>query len=319
VAALDPEHPDYALDLLSAVESILENPRQILYAQQRLERGRVVQELKAQGLDYDERREKLEQVSWPKPNAEFAWATFALFAEKYPWLGSEAIRPKSVARAMVERYARFDDWVKETGIARVEGLLLRYLSQVHNTLARSVPEAARNDAVYDTIGYLRSLVSGVDSSLLEEWETLIDPSRKQRPAAEKGDEAPARRDPLADPRAFRARVRAEMHQLVRDVASRRFEAAARRLRTLPEDVWDAARLEQALAAFHEEYGEVRFDPEARKAHWTRIDEREARVFDVHQVLLDDRDDNFWCIEAEVDLREAPPPDAPWLSIRRIGT
>ena len=318
VAALDPDDSDYALDLLSAVESTLEDPRPILYAQQRLERRRVGAELKAQGVPYEERREKLESVTWPKPNAEFAYATFDLFAEHHPWLSSENIRPKSVARAMAEIYASFDDYVKACGIARVEGLLLRYLSQVHNTLVRSVPEAARNDDVYDVIGYLRSLVGGIDSSLLAEWESLVRP--RAAPELETREvTTPARRDPTADPRAFNARVRAEMHQLVRDLAAGRYEEAARRLRQVPGDEWDGPRLEAALRPFFDEYERILFDPPARQAHWTRIDPRGPLLFDVHQALLDDAGDNLWNVEGEIDLRGELPPDSPWVAIRRIGT
>jgi hypothetical protein len=328
VAALDPEAADYALDLLSAVESILEDPRQILYAQQRMERARIAGELKAQGVPYDERREKLDKVTWPKPNAEFAYTTFDLFAEKHPWLGHENIRPKSVARPMVESYASFDDYVKQVGIARVEGLLLRYLSQVHNTLVRSVPEAARNDDVHDLIGYLRSLVAGVDSSLLEEWESLVDPSARQKPQSElRPEQEPAgapgsprrRRDPAADARALRARVRAEMHQLVRDLSACRYQEAAGRVRQIAGDEWNAARFEAALAPFYEDYERILFDPPARQAHWTRIDERGPGRFDVHQVLLDDRGDHLWNVEGEIDFSQELPPDAPWVAIRRIGT
>lgn len=314
VAALDPESEGYALDVVSAVESILEDPRPILFAQQRLERARVAQELKAQGLDYDERREKLDRVSWPQPNAEFARATFALFAERHPWVAALDVRPKSVARAMLERYARFDDWVKEVGIARMEGLLLRYLSQVQSTLVQSVPESARSEGVWDAIGYLRSLVARVDSSLLEEWETLVDPER--RVPEEAPGAPPPKRPP--DPRAVRARIRAEMHQLVRDLAARRYDEAARRVRPDPDDPWDAERLEAALAPFYQEYEAIRFDPPARQAHWTRIDERAPGRFDVRQTLLDDREDGFWCLEGEIDLTRDAPPEEPWLALRRIG-
>ena len=317
VAALDPESEIFALDLLSAVESILDDPRQILYAQEKRERGRVVAELKAQGVPYEERMEKLEGISWPRPNSEFAFATFEVFAEHHPWVRSESIRPKSIAREMVESYASFDDYVKHCGIARVEGLLLRYLSQVHNTLVRSIPEAAKSDSVYDVIGYLRSVVGGVDSSLLQEWQRLVDPSS----AAPESEQqiAPPPRDASADPRAFRARVRAEMHQLVRDLAAGRYDEATRRVRQVEGDEWDAARFETALEPFFAEYTRILFDPPARQAHWTRIDERAPRVFEVHQVLLDDQGDNLWNIEGRIDLREELPPESPWVAIRRIST
>jgi superfamily II RNA helicase len=318
VAALDPEAKDYALDVLSAVESILEDPRAILYAQQKLERARVGAELKAKGVPFDERREKLERVTWPKPNAEFAWATFKIFSEHHPWAKEEAIRPKSVARDMARAFMSFEDYVKACGIARVEGLLLRYLSQVHNTLVRNVPENARSDDVLDVIGYLRSLVAGVDSSLLQEWEGLVHPgSPRDSASAEAAPRIVV--DPAADPRAFRARVRAEMHQLVRDLAAGHYEEAAHRVRQVPGDEWDAARLEAAIAPFYTDYQRILFDPPARQAHWTRIDPREPRLFDVHQVLLDDQGDNLWNVEAVVDLRDELPPESPWVAIRRIGT
>jgi len=317
VAALDPASESFALDLLSIVESILEDPRQILYAQEKRERGRLVADLKAQGVPYEERMEKLERVSWPRPNSDFAFATFALFTEQHPWLGSENIRPKSVAREMVESYASFDGYVKACGIARVEGLLLRYLSQVHNTLVRSVPKSAKSDDVHDLIGYLRSVVGGVDSSLLQEWQSLVDPKSVPREAAPGAP--PPRRDPTADPRAFRARVRAEMHQFVRDLAAGRYEEATRRVRQVPGDEWDADRLEAALEPFFADYRRILFDPPARQAHWTRIDERGPRIFEVHQVLLDNRGDNLWNVEGVIDLREELPPESPWVAIRGIST
>ncbi|MEE2674378.1 MAG: DUF3516 domain-containing protein [Myxococcota bacterium] len=317
VAALEPTSETFSLDLLSIVESILEDPRQILYAQEKRERGRVVAELKAQGVPYEERMEKLERVSWPRPNSDFAFATFALFTEQHPWLGDEDIRPKSVAREMLESFASFDGYVKAAGIARVEGLLLRYLSQVHNTLVQSVPESAKTEGVYDVIGYLRSVVGGVDSSLLQEWQSLLEPGALPREATP--DAPPPRRDPTADPRAFRARVRAEMHQFVRDLAAGRYEEATRRVRQVPGDEWSPARLEAALAPFFADYDRILFDPPARQAHWTRIDEREPRIFEIHQVLLDDQGDNLWNVEGVVDLREEPPADSPWVALRAIST
>jgi len=320
VAALDKEAHDYAHDVLSLVESIQDDPRPILLSQQRAERGRQNQILKARGVPYEERREKLEQVTWPKPNAEFIYTTFNLFAEKHPWTSSENIRPKSIAREMAERYASFDDYVKRCGIERQEGLLLRYLSQVHDTLVRTVPEAARNDDVYDVIGYLQGLVAGVDSSLLKEWESLLEPGR------DAGGETPEpvstqdrRRDPAANPAAFRARVRAEMHLLVRALAARRFEEAASRVRQDPEDRWDAARLEAALAPFFAEHERILFDPRARLAHHTQLLERGALRFDVRQVLCDDAGDDLWHVDGVVDLSADVALDAPLVAIRRIGT
>jgi superfamily II RNA helicase len=325
VATLDSEDADYALDVLSLVESILEDPMPILLQQRRAARRRENDRLKARGVPYEERREKLERLTWPKPNAEFIYATFALFAQHHPWVGDQSIRPKGIARAMVESYARFDDFVKRCEIARVEGLLLRYLSQVHDTLVQSVPESARSDAVYDLIGYLRSLVGGIDSSLLQEWQSLVvGPDRsRERPAptslrAAVPDERYLR-DPAANPRAFRARVRAEMHQLVQALSRGRFEEAATRVRQRADDPWDANRIEAALAPFFLDYERIVFDPGARQAHRTHLVERGPRRWDVHQVLVDERGDELWNVEGEIDLSEELPPDSPLVAIRRIGT
>ena len=109
-----------------------------------------------------DRIRRLESVSWPQPEAEFIAATFQIFAEKHPWVGEADLHPKGIAREMFEGCIGFVDQVRELGVGRSEGLLLRYLSQVHDTLVRSVPEEHKTQAVYDAIAYFRTLVQGVD-------------------------------------------------------------------------------------------------------------------------------------------------------------
>ena len=72
-------------------------------------------------MEYDERMAELEKVEYPKPNRDFVYATFNEFAAKHPWVGAENIRPKSVAREMVERVMTFDDYVREYELQRSEG------------------------------------------------------------------------------------------------------------------------------------------------------------------------------------------------------
>ena len=151
IGALDPASETYALDVLSVVEAILEDPRAILYQLERRAKDELVAQMKAERVPYEERMEKLEKVSWPKPNAEFLRATFALFAEHHPWVRDEAVRPKGVAREMAEGYLSFDDYVKRNQLARMEGVLLRYLSQVWNALAHNVPAAAATDELRDVV------------------------------------------------------------------------------------------------------------------------------------------------------------------------
>jgi hypothetical protein len=317
LAVLDPEQPEYAMDLLSVVEAILENPRQILAQQASRAKGELIARLKAEGVPYEERIERLDDVSHPKPLEEFLYATFNIFAEKHPWAGEENVRPKSIAREMWEHFDDFADFVRRYGIERSEGLLLRYLSQVHNTLVHSVPESACTEDVFDVVGYLRAMLARVDSSLIEEWESLVNPNAPRDRAAA----APAPRpfDLARHPKALAARIRAEMQQLVRALSQRRFEDAAGLVRDDPEDRWDAPRFEAALAPFVAEYGRVLFDPRARLAEHTVITPAGPRRWAVQQKLLDPAGDDLWAVVGEVDLGEEKAPEGPLVRIDRIGT
>src|SRR5262249_5866589 len=145
IPLLDPFSESYALDLLTLVESILENPEVILRRQLDKLKGTRVAEMKAEGLDYDQRMEKLEELEYPKPLGDFVYSTFNEFALRHPWVGQEAIRPKSIAREMFEGFRSFSDYVQEYDLERAEGLLLRHLSSVYKTLAQTVPDGAKTD------------------------------------------------------------------------------------------------------------------------------------------------------------------------------
>ena len=314
VAVLDPDSPRYPLEVLTLVEAILEDPTPILLAQRDERRREVLARLKAEGVPYEDRLAKLESVTHPQPDADFVRESFRLFRASHPWLEEEDIRPKSVAREMFEECRGFVDTVRRYGIARSEGLLLRHLSQVHNTLVRSVPAAARTEALWDAIAYLRSTLARVDSSLVQAWEELQGPAPAARP------EAPAPAFDLArHERLLAARVRAELHALVRALCEGDFEEAARCVRPAPEDPWDAARFERELAPFLEEYGRLCFTPEARQAHRTLLKRRDPRRFDAYQVLVDPQGDELWTLECEVDLGAERDPQGPMLRMRRIGT
>jgi superfamily II RNA helicase len=308
VSALDPNMPDYALDVLSVVEAILENPRALLLAQVHQRKSELIAELKAERVPYEERMTKLEGVTWDKPNADFLYSTFDIFATHHPWAGNDTVRPKSIAREIWEGFLSFDDYVRRYNIARMEGVLLRYLSQVHSTLARNLPETARNDEVLEIIAFLRAMLARVDSSLVEEWESLVKPSdRVSEPVSAIPDRAPRR----LDPKSFNARVRAEMHQLMQVLSKRDFEAAAT---CVANGEWDADRFESAFAMFFEAQDGLRHDPDARRGHWTRIDARSELAFDVIQTLLDADGEGGFQIEAEVVLDEAKMPAGPMLRI-----
>ncbi|MBZ5707855.1 DEAD/DEAH box helicase [Nannocystis pusilla] len=307
------DSPTYALDVVSLVESLLENPQVVLQAQEHRARSEKIGELKAAGVEYEERMAELEKVSYPKPLADFIYDTFNEFSALHPWVGQENIRPKSVVRDMVERYAAFNDYVKEYGLQRSEGVLLRYLMQAYKLLVQTVPDAAKTDEVHDVIGFMRAMFEHVDTSLLQEWERMLHP-----PVLE-GEAAPAGpRDLSADPRAFAARVRAEMHALVRALAERDWEDAAVGTRADPDDPWPPERFAQAMAEYYAEYPTLRFDHGARFPKYTRIEAVADQRWRVTQVLVDPEEDNLWHIEGEVDLRGDGFPEGPLVMMRAIA-
>jgi superfamily II RNA helicase len=307
----------YALDVLSMVEAIQEDPDPILWKQLDRARGEAVARMKAEGIEYDERMKRLEEVEYPKPNRDFVYATFNDFAALHPWVGQENIRPKAVARELVERFMSFADYVREYELQRSEGLLLRYLSESYKTLVQTVPEGYRDEVLDDVIAFLRTTVRGVDSSLLDEWERLRDPAWQAAPL-----EAPARPvgpPPIwADARGFAARLRTELHRLLTALARRDWEAAAAALRD-PEGAWTPARLEAELAPYYAAHPRIDVTPAARRPHQTFVKELGPRRWQAVQRIVDEAGEVDWMIEAEVDLSGDFDPDGPLLTLRRVGT
>ncbi len=323
--ALDPASPTYALDAVTVVESILEDPDIVLRKQTDRAKGKLIEELKAEGVPYEERMAKLEEVTYPKPLADFLYGTFAGFREHHPWAAGLDPKPKSIGREMLETYAAFADYVKSYGLERSEGVLLRYLSQLYKALDQTVPEAAKTEELWDVLGFFRSLVGETDASLLEEWESLRHPEQLLEEATrpEKPRRAAWLEELLGSPRVFAARVRAEMHLLVRALARKEWEEAAERIHAASQvpgsgDRWDAERFETAMAPFFEEYGELLTGPETRLHQWTNLRPNGPRRWEVTQTLLDPKGDNTWAVFAEVNLRDESAPDGPILRVTRIG-
>ena len=173
---MDPQAPDYALVLLTLVESILEDPDIILRKQLDKLKDQKMAEMKMEGIEYDQRMEELEKLEYPKPNREFVYSTFNAFADRHPWVGQENIRPKSIAREMFETFRSFSDYIRDYELQRAEGVLLRHLNSVFKVLAQTVPDAAKNEPVREMELYLGTMIRQVDSSLLDEWEKMRDPN-----------------------------------------------------------------------------------------------------------------------------------------------
>jgi superfamily II RNA helicase len=210
ISLLDPESATPDLDLLTLVESILEDPDAILRKQLDKLKGQKVAEMKAEGKDYDERMAELEKLEHPKPLRDFVYMTFNAFADRHPWVGEENIRPKSIVREMFEGFRSFSDYVQEYDLERVEGLLLRHLHSVYKVLSQTVPDGVKTEGAIEMELYLRDMLRQVDSSLLDEWERMRDPS--YQPAGSGGQEMrPARPDEppdiTRDVKAFTAAIR----------------------------------------------------------------------------------------------------------------
>ena len=172
LGVLEPDEEDYHLNVLSVMESVMENPSVILEAQTELLRKELLAELKAERVPYEDRKERLEEVEHPKPLREFLYGAFNVFRAHHPWVEGENVRPKSIARDLRERAMTFGEYVNHYGISRSEGLLLRYLTEVYRGLRQNVPDERKTEAVEELADWLRTLIGEVDSSLLDEWEIL---------------------------------------------------------------------------------------------------------------------------------------------------
>jgi len=315
------ERESYALDVVSLCEAILENPEAVLYRQLDVARGQAVAAMKAQGLEYEERMAELEKVEYPKPLADFIYARFNAFAALHPWVGSENIRPKSIAREMVERYLSFNDYVNEYGLERSEGVLLRYLSDAYKTLAQTVPESYRDERLDDVLAFLLATVRGADASLLDEWERMRDPSYRAAVPEERAALAalpPRPSQPDDDPRAFAARVRHELHRLLVALAARRFEEAAAGLYQ-PEGGWPPARLEEEMRPYFELHDAIDTRPVARLPHNTLLEKSGPHRYTACQRIVDPEGEVDFVIDCAIDLTLSRPEDAPLLELVRIGT
>lgn len=317
---LEPDSPSYAVDVLSLVEAILESPQAVLMRQVDKLKGDLVAQLKSEGVEYDERMAELEKVEHPKPLSEFIYATYDAFRVRHPWVAAQNVAPKSIAREMFEQAAGFNGYVKEYGLGRSEGVLLRYLTQVYKALAQNVPDVLKDDGVRDVEAYLRALLSRVDTTLLHEWERMIAVRAGDVDAADPTHEV-APRDPAADPRAFAARVRAECHALVAALARGDAEEALACLCHEPDDAWTAERITAAIAPYFAEHEVLVAGIEARRSRLTELvatPDEGPRTWRVRHTLVDAEGETPWMLECAIDLREPDPDDGPLLRLRRIS-
>lgn len=335
IPLLDPEAPDFALVLLTLVESILENPDAILRRQLDKVKGEKIAELKQEGMDYFDRMEELDKLEYPKPNREFVYATYNAFAERHPWVGQENIRPKSIVREMFESFLSFADYVREYELQRAEGLLLRHVNSVYKVLAQTVPDNVKNEALREMEAYLGTMLRQVDSSLLDEWERMRNPdyrSRGEVPEARPPGAEEADLDITRDVKAFTVLTRNRIFSFLRALSFGDWDAAMAELSNgsarpatggdgeeFATPVWFAATLQAVAEDFHNERGRIRLDPEARNSRHTYVLPAEDRTsWRVQQVLVDQEGLNDWIAEFTIDLAKSREAGEPQLELIRIG-
>ena len=310
---------DYALDIVSVIEATLDDPRPVLLAQQHLARGEAVAAMKAEGIEYEERMELLEQVTWPKPLDGILQQSFETYSASQPWVRDFQLSPKSVVRDLFERAMTFAEFVSFYSLARSEGVVLRYLSDAFRALRQTVPNESKSDELRDVIEWLGELVRQVDSSLLDEWQELVHPDAA-RHAEETAIVPPAPRTVTANRRAFMVLVRNELFRRVQLAALDRVDELGRLDPAFGEDAWA-----RALDEYFSEHDEIGTDADARSAAMLIVDETDAapsdpaasRVWRVRQILADPAGDHDWGIAAVVDLGASDEAGAAVLEVTGV--
>jgi hypothetical protein len=316
VPRLERESPSYALDVLTLVESVLEDPDFVLRQQLEVLKRAKLAELKMAGVEYEQRVEELEKLEHPKPLRELVYETFNAFARLHPWVRGDDVRPKSIAREMVERFMDFNEYVREYELGRAEGTLLRYLSEVYKALVQTVPAPAKTPEVEEIEVFLRAIVRAVDSSLLDEWEgmrggILVGPGPHETNLGPP-HEIDQGEDVTRDERGFTVLVRNLMFQLLRALSRKDWAAAAALV-----SGFEPGDFDRALAPFYADHAAIRLDPSARAPDKTRITKGDQR-WDVVQVVCDDAGDDDWALFASVDLEVSAREARPMIQMARVS-
>jgi superfamily II RNA helicase len=318
---LDIEADDYALNVISLVESILENPDIVLRKQVDLLKSELMGRLKDEGMEFDDRITMLDEVEWPKPGAESIYQTYNDFKLTHPYLGSENVKPKSVAREMIENYQSFEDYVKTYKIERAEAVLLRHLGEVYKVLAQTVPEAAKTEHVHEAESFLELIVRHTDSSLLDEWQAMKNPDvpvpdRSENLKSEFSN-FKSRIPYTKDKQAFTRHVRNHVLTLV--TALSRYDTEAVLSLIEPQDSdgkpWSNERLLVLLNTYHDARHQIRLDPEARNARHTHVSDDGLTL---HQTLIDPEDLNDWSLHLTLDREKSDTRRTPVLHLESLA-
>ena len=307
---LEPESPTYALDAVSVIEATLDDPRPVLSQQQFAARGEAVAAMKAEGIEYEQRMELLEDVTWPQPLRELLDEAFAVYRRSQPWVGDFELSPKSVVRDLFEKAMTFADYINHYQLARSEGLVLRYLSDAYRALRQTVPEEAQTEPLAELIEWLGAIVRQVDSSLVDEWESLVAGT-----APDAGAAAPVEAPPPAlSPRALRVLVRNELFRRVQLAALENWAGLGE---LDAASGFDAAAWQAAMEPYFEEYGELGTGPDARGPAFFTVEEG-AGSWTVRQVFDDPAGHRDWGVSATVDLAASQQSGTAEITLTEVG-
>ena len=307
---LDELSEDFALDALSLVEAVLDDPKPLLYAQAKAEGARLWAAAKEEVAESLEARIEAEtrsrEASWPRPLADYVMESFGAWSEANPWFTDPGPSlqedggpsPKSVVRMMFERGSSFAEVVTEFELMPHEGLLLRYLSDALRVLEREIPphlgDGARAPEGAVSMDELRAwlgvVVRSVDASIVHEWERFGATDEAILPEA-----PPPPLDVTEHKAAFKRMVRSAAFGWVQAVAVETLPAGAVLSREAFFEGLDRYEAEHG----RDEGGRLDLDlgADARGPQYFWFD-GDARV---RQTLRDPCDHRDWVLEGRVDL------------------
>ena len=303
----------YALDLLTLVESILENPEMVLMRQLDKIKTEKMAEMKAAGVEYDQRIEELDKLEYPKPNKDFVYDTFNAFASRHPWIGQENIRPKSIARELFETFSTFPDYVKDYGLERGEDPPPVFVGHVQD--ARAERPLGRQDAAGGRDRHL--LRRDRPPSRLELARRVGRSSARRR--RRRGTSYPTRYQARRTSRSTRRSSRSSCGTPSSRSSAASRAATTRRRRRCSTATRKPDALEAALAPFWAEHTAIRTDARARSPEHTRIVSTDGGVWRVEQVVVDAEDANDWAAFVTIDLARSKDAARPVMTLERLGT
>lgn len=317
IRLLDPSSPEFHLEVVTLTESILESPDLIIRKQLDRLKSEKMRELKAQGMEFEERLEELDKLEHPKPMRDFIYNTFNDFSRLHPWIENENIKPKSIAREMFEGFYSFGDYIKEYDLQRAEGILLRYLTDFYKTLTQNVPDFAKTESVFEIEVYFENIIRQVDSSLLDEWEKMKTTDLNIKPHSEKNHLNPVSIEgdkgekSQWSTKVIMINLRNESFRLLKYLSLNDIEKALEVIQINKNELELKTQLENSLHEYYQSgHSKIILDNKARSTEFVTIrpqDSHQAQIecipagsslWFIEQRLMDPEGHNDWVLELE---------------------